>query len=241
MNLARFLLCTFSSAVLFALPLAGQTIQVSKENKTIAISATEQAEAEADTADISIGFTAYGVAQDRIYADASATSNAIIQALTGAGVDRKQIRSVAQNLSAIDPQDKRFAQGARFVFSQSWKVTTKAENAAAVLHLAITSGANDSGAIEWRLADDNALEAEAASKALVHAQAIAERMATGLHSHLGALIYSSNQLPQRTFYGATLNTESASLSAGRVNLKPLAILPDKVTRSATVYAVFALE
>ena len=225
------------------LSLPAQTIQVSKDNKTIAITATDSAETEADTADIVVGYTLYGTAQDATYAEASRVSNQIVKALTDAGLKRDQIRSTEQNLSPLQPEDKpRYDKGLRFVASQTWKVTTKAANAAEALNLAITAGANNSGGIEWRLSDDNALEAEAARKALTHAQQIAERMAGGLHARIGPLVYASNQQPQRNFFGAALKTENVSV--GRVLNKtpsPLAILPDKVSRSATVYAVFSLE
>jgi hypothetical protein len=39
----------------------------------------------------------------------------------------------------------------------------------------------------------------------------------------------------------SLNTESASLRASKPNLKPLAISPEKIQKTATVYAVFAIE
>ena len=235
------LLCAWMLITAFS-GFQAQTIQVNRDNKTIAITATDSAESEADVAEISIGFNAYGIDQEQTYADASKTSNQIVNALIGAGLKREQIRSVQQNLAGLDNDEKiRFAKGLRFLFSQSWKVTVRANRAAEILHLAITSGANNSGGIEWKLADDNSLEAEAAQKALSHAEQIAKRMATGLNAKLGPLIYASNQLPQRNFFGAQLNTESASLSSVKVNLKPLAIVPDKVTRSATVYAIFAIE
>jgi uncharacterized protein YggE len=238
----RFLILCHVLVTAIASPVFAQTIQVNKDNKTIAITATDSAEALADTAEVSVGFVVYGIEQDATYADASRISNQIVNALLGSGLKREQIRSDQQRLTAIDSDDKlRYAKGLRFEFSQSWKVTVKAASAADVLHLAVTAGANNSGAIDWRLADDNSLEAEAAEKALTHARQIAERMAEGLHAKLGALVYASNQAPQRNFFGGMLNTESASLGRSKVNLKPLAIVPDKVTRSATVYAVFAIE
>jgi uncharacterized protein YggE len=171
------------------------------------------------------------------------TSNHIIDSLTEAGVSRSGIRSVSQSLSPLSTEDKlHYSQGIRFEFSQTWKVTVPAAKASDVLHLVVLAGDNNSGNIDWRLADDNALEAEAARKALTHAQQIAARMAEGPHAKLGPLVYASNQLPQRNFFGASIQTESASISSIRSkNLKPLAIAPDKVSRSATVYAVFAIE
>jgi uncharacterized protein YggE len=107
--------------------------------------------------------------------------------------------------------------------------------------VAITAAANESGAIDWKLSDEKELEAAAADKALTHAQEIAEHYAKGLKSRLGALVYASNQVPPRGFLGSMFQTQSASVSPTKVNLKPLAIAPEKVSRSATVYAVFAIE
>ena len=241
MKLLNLSALVFSTAL--AATAAAQTIQVNKDNRTIAITTSDQAEAVADIAVVTVGFTSFGADQDQTYADASRISNAIIKALRDAGIKADSIASASQNLSAIDDNDKpRYAKGIRFQFSQSWHVTVAAKDAADTLHVAITAGANDSGGIEWKLANDDALEAEAAQKALAHAQQIAARMAKGLNAKLGPLVYASNQTPPRTIFGGMmLNTESASVSAGRINLKPIAISPDKIQKSATVYAVFAIE
>ena len=194
--LVRF--APFLALTILACPLSAQTIQVSKDNKTIAITATDTAASEPDTADISIGYTLYGNTQDQTYADASRVSNRIVNALTASGMKPTQIRSTEQSLNPVDPNDKpRYDKGIRFVATQSWTLTTKASAAAEALHLAITSGANNSGNIDWRLADDSPLEAEAARKALAHAQQVAASMAEGLHIKLGPLVYASNQLPER--------------------------------------------
>jgi uncharacterized protein len=220
-----------------------QTIQVNKDNRTIAITTTDEAQAVADRAVVSVGYTVYGTDQDSTYADASKLSNAIMKALKDAGVKPEAIESTEQNLSAIGDDDKpRYSKGIRFVASQGWTVTVPADAAADTLHTAVTAGANNSGNINWQLADDSKLESEAAEKALVHAKQIAERMTKGLGVTLGPLVYASNQTPPRPGIFGMLNTESASVS--RVlnkNLKPLAIRPDKISKSATVYAVFSLQ
>jgi hypothetical protein len=67
-------------------------------------------------------------------------------------------------------------------------------------------------------------------------------MAEGLNAHLGALIYASNQTPVSRFFNGVLNTESASIAAKPAPPPPpLAIRPQQVEESATVYAVFAIE
>ena len=219
-----------------------QTIQVSKDNRTIAITTTDEAQDLADRAVVSIGFTVYGTDQDSTYADASKTSNAIMKALKDAGVKPEAIESTEQNLSAIDDNDKaRYSKGIRFVGSQGWTVTVPADAAADTLHVAITAGANNSGNINWQLVDDSKLESEAAEKALVHARQVAEQMTKGLGVALGPLVYASNQTPPRPGPVAFDRTEVFSAKAKNADVKPLAIRPDKISKSATVYAVFLLQ
>jgi uncharacterized protein YggE len=64
-------------------------------------------------------------------------------------------------------------------------------------------------------------------------------MAKGLNAHLGALLYASNQTqemgaPPPVPRMMAFKTEAQSV-------KPLAINPQKIEQSATVYAVFAIE
>ncbi|HMF65045.1 MAG TPA: SIMPL domain-containing protein [Edaphobacter sp.] len=219
-----------------------QTLTVNKENRTIAVTVTDEAQVVADVATITVGFTEYGVDQNQTYADATRISNAIMSALHGAGIGQEAIESAEQSLTAIDDNDKiRYSKGVRFRFSQSWHVTVPAASAADTLHTAITAGANDSGGIAWKLDNDEALEAAAADKALAHAQKVAERYAKGLKNRLGTLVYASNQVPPRGLFGGMLESQSGSVSSSKINLKPLAIAPEKISRSATVYAVFAIE
>jgi hypothetical protein len=68
-------------------------------------------------------------------------------------------------------------------------------------------------------------------------------MAQGLSTKLGPLLYASNQTPERNFALARMADMApppSPMMKGRA-LKPLAISPDRITRSATVYAVFAIE
>lgn len=222
----------------------GQTISENRESHTIAVTVTDDSQVVADVAVVTLGFTAYGSDQQQTYADATRTSNSIINALHAAGVRQDVIESADQSLTEIGENDKlRYAKGLRFRFSQSWHVTVPASSAAETLHAAITAGANDSGGIQWQLGNDQTLEAAAADKALAHARRVAERYANGLNCKLGRLVYASNQVPVRGLFGAMLNTQSASasMSSRKVNLKPLAIAPEKITKSMTVYAVFVIE
>ena len=233
-------------AVIAALTLAAsaQKIEVNQNNRTIAVTVTDKASAQADIATVHIGFEAYGPDSDSAYAAGSQTSNTIIDALRKAGVEDKAIQSEGQNLrqnfqfddkeSEIDRAKK------RYILTQSWTVKTSADDAAKVLHIAVEAGANASGQIEWDVKDRVALQAQAAAKALQHAQAIAQQMATGLGAHLGPLLYASNQAPQVPGAPVPLRM-MAQAGMAKEAVAPLAIRPQQIEQNATVYAVFAIQ
>jgi uncharacterized protein YggE len=228
-----------------------QTIQINRENKTIAISTTDEATAVADIAAITIGFGIYKPDADSATVDGSRLSHAIIDALHKVGVDEKSIESVSQGLSrTTEFDDKENAQQRaqrQFHFAQTWEVTTNPKDAATVLKVALAAGANQSGNIDWRLTDRRALQAQAAANALIKARSVAKQMAEGLNVKLGALIYASNETPNAKIYFNrqksifTLNTESASLSSVIMTSAPLEIRPQTIREEATVYAVFSIE
>lgn len=226
-------------------PLSAQQIQIGKDNKTIAITTADEASALADTAVVTIGFNSFGKDQDTNYADATETSNAIVSAITASGISKDAVQSSEQALSPLNPSDDQekihYNQGMRFQFSQRWQVTVPADQAAKLLQLAITHGANNSGNIQWQLKNDDALQAEAAQKALHHARDIAASMAQGLGVQLGPLLYASNQAPSPRVFGMATMAGTAGGNVRGTALKPLAISPERITRSATVYPVFAIE
>jgi hypothetical protein len=220
-----------------------QTIQVSKENRTIAITATDKVTVLADRATVHIGFIAYGPDSDAAYANGSRLSNAIVKSLIAANVPNDAIESENQNVSPVQeyqidkltPAEK--AQR-KFQVMQSWTVRTVAADAAKILDLAVKAGANQSGQIDWSLKDENAPEAEAAGKALQRARTVASEMAKGLDARLGALLYASNEIqaaPPRPLMRAM------AAPAAAMKVEPLAINARQIEKSATVYAVFAIE
>src|SRR3954447_16432142 len=221
-----------------------QTIQVNKENRTIAITATDKVTAIADQATLHIGFIAYGPDSNTAYANGSKLSNAVVKALTASGVAKEQIQSESQQLQPVqnyqlDKLTEAQKAQRQFQVSQSWTVKTEADSSAKILDTAVKAGANNSGQIEWGFKDENTPEAQAAAKALKRARAQAEQMAAGLNSKLGSLLYASNQVdagPRPMMYA-----RAAPAQMAMDKVEPLAINPREIEKSATVYAVFAIE
>jgi len=226
--------------------LQAQQIDVNKNNRTIAATATDKATVDAEVATVHIGFQVYAADSKSAYALGSKTSNAIADALKKAGVEASAIQSDSQNVAPVQsfelqnlPESEKAQR--QFQVSQSWSVKTSAKNAPAVLDTAVQAGANQSGQIDWDVADPDALEAQAAESALKRARAIANQMAKGLGTTLGPLVYASNQVAERPMPMARAVMGAMLASGGGAGVAPLAISAQKVTRSATVYAVFAIE
>ncbi|MDQ2832177.1 MAG: SIMPL domain-containing protein [Acidobacteriota bacterium] len=221
-----------------------QMVQVNKENRTIAVTASDKVSAMADMANVHVGFIAYGPDSDSAYANGSRVSNGIVKALTGAGVAEDDIESENQNVSPVQeyqvdkltPAEK---EQRKFQVIQSWTVRTAAASAAKVLDLAVKAGANQSGQIDWNLKDDNAVQAQAAAKALQRAKTQAEEMAKSLNARLGVLLYASNEVETARPMPMTRAMAAAPMAMDKV--EPLAINPRRIDKSAMVHAVFAIE
>jgi uncharacterized protein len=234
-----------AAALATAAPALAQapTIQVNATNRTIAITATDKVIVLADTATVHIGFIAYGPDSDATYATGSRLSNAIVKSLNAAGVPSDAIESENQNVAPVQeyqidkltPAEK--AQR-KFQVTQSWTVRTPADDAAKILDLAVKAGANQSGQIDWSLKDENTPQAEAAAKALQRARTVAGEMAKGLNVRFGPLLFASNET-QAEPIRPIMNRMATALAAPPP--QPLAINPRRIEKSATVYAVFAIE
>ena len=235
-----------AAAVATAAPSRSQDIQVNKDNRTIAITATDKVIVMADTATVHIGFITYGPDKDAAYASGSTLSNAIIKALTAAGVPSDAIESENQNVSPVQdyqvdkltPAEK--AQR-KFQVTQSWTVRTNAADAARVLDLAVKAGANQSGQIDWSLKDENAAQAQAAANALKRARTVAAQMATGLNVKLGPLVFASNETQTSPVQPLMQMRAGVAGMAAPPPVPPLAINPRRIEKFATVYAVFSIE
>jgi len=239
-----------ASAVCLASLSSAQTIQINRENKTVAISTTDEATATVDIAAVTVGYEIYDEDSESSYADGGRISKAVIDALHKAGIEDKSIESFSQSLernTEFDDKDKPEQRAKKhFVMRQSWEVSVSPKDAAEVIRVAVAAGANKSGAIDWRIADRKTLQAKAAENALVKARSVASQMTEGLHVKMGDLIYASIETPTAKLYltpkpGFTQVTVSAE-AVSSINLLPaLEIRPQTIREEATVYAVFAIE
>lgn len=232
---------------LFCTSLFCQMVQVNKENRTIAVTATDTISADPDLAHVSVGFQCYGTTQNEAYSSNLRTSSEILRSLEQAGIKKDQIETGVIKVDRVDADAKWTDEEKRerqFEAIQGWKIGVPAKDAARVIDLAMKSGANKVEEVTWDVSDHAMLQAKAGGAALAKAHSIAEQMAKGLGAKLGSLIYASNQAQATPYwlYGRTLNTQSAMIgTATEEGIPELSLFPEKVKQDATVYAVFAIE
>ena len=248
--MARFALILISSLVTLALSASAQTIQVSRENKTIYVTSEGEAKADAEIAILTLGYHAWSKTKDAIYDETATASDKVAAALLRAGVKKEMVRTDKTSLTHVEaeanwPADWR----ANRVFEAElrWRVTVPVKDAEGVVAIAVQAGATELSDVEWDVLDRTKLQAEASKNAIAKARAVADSMALGLGTKLGALIYASNSAPIRPsnwpFFG-DLNTSSASgmgVAATPLPPKIIKLLPEKISEKTTVYAVFAIE
>jgi hypothetical protein len=218
-------------------------LKIEPANRTLTVSAEERVTVDPDLAVLHIGFETKPSDAKGAYAAGANISNEIVGALKQAGIPETSIRSESQHL------DRVYSGAHKFKLVQQWTIKTPPERVAEILDVAVSAGASDSGEVEWTAKDEKALEDQALEKAVARAKGNAEVMAKGMGVHLGALVYVTNQisvtrelpLNGENFIGLTQLSPGVSAEAYDRKAPPLAIEPRKVSRVATVYAVFAIE
>lgn len=222
-----------------AATLAQQTqaqLKIEQANRTLTVSGEARVTADPELAILHIGFETKPSDAKTAYAAGAKTSNDIVAALKQAGIPETSIRSESQHL------DRVYSDSHKFKLVQQWTVKTPPERAAEILDVAVTAGATDSGQIDWTVKDEKLLEDQALEKAAERARSNADVLARGMGVHLGALIYTTNEISANRLFTSvgTLNNSVEAFAEKRTR-EPLAIEPRKVSRGATVYAVFAIE
>lgn len=216
-------------------------LKIESSNRTLTVSGEARVTAEPEIAILHIGFITQPSDAKAAYAEGARLSSQVIAAVKQAGIEESAIRSDSQSLESWEGKNHKFR------LQQNWVVKVAPARAAEVLDIAISAGANSSGEIEWTLNDEKALEDQALEKATARAQSDASVLAKGMGVKLGSLVYVTNHVGGISAIG--LNGRNFSQPAGASEAfdrsssppPPLAIEPHKVSRTASVYAVFAIE
>lgn len=240
-----------SASLLFALAAEAQVVTVDQHNRTIEITVQGSVDIQADLVSITVGYHNWGSTHDAAYQDNMRVADQVIKVWTAAGVSHDEIsteelttNAVSENeLKNIPPTERKQKQ---YEAMQAWSITAKPEAAQKLVDLAVASGANYVEDPSWQLSDPAAADAKAYAAALAQAHAVAQQLASSFGSKVGPLLYASNQSAVAArlmgIGGGMIQTESASIVPRTwPPLHPVKLLPPKLSRGATVRAIFALE
>ncbi len=240
-----FLLITAS----FSTP--AQNVEVSRENKTVAVTVTKSVEVQPEFGTVQIGYRNEGRTQDSVYEENGRHAQKIIEVLLAAGVKKADIQTESLDLSRVDDswREQKQDQGKepRYQATQTWKVRVPIGEVQKVVDHAVEAGANNVSDVVWAVKDPDALDAQARVAAVAKARQLAEEMAQTLGGKVGGLLYVSNGEPPNPYFRAggggggypKANLQTVEVDA--VKLPVLNLFPQKVSREVTIYAVFVLE
>lgn len=226
------LACTIPAA---AQQITQVQLKIEPTNRTLTVSAEGRVNVDPDLAIIHIGYQTQPSDAKSAYAAGAKTSNDIIGAIKQAGIPETSIHSEWQRLDSVTGKPH------KFTLVQQWTVRTPPERAAEILDVAITAGALESGDIDWTIKDEQVLADQALAAAAARARANAEVLAKSMGVRLGAPVYVSNEISTPRFPMMSYADKAVPEGSFGTTPTPLAIEPRKVIRTASVYAVYAIE
>jgi uncharacterized protein len=159
--MARFPLVLMSSFLTLSLAVSAQTIQVSRDNKTIYVTSEGEAKAEPEIAILTLGYHAWSKAKDALYDETATVSDKVVAALIRAGVKKEMIRTDKTHVEAEPNWPADWKANRVFEAELRWKVTVPVKDAEGVVAIAMQAGATELSDVEWDVVDRTILQAEA--------------------------------------------------------------------------------
>jgi len=102
--MARLALVLMSSLLALGLAASAQTIQVSRDNKTIYVTSDGEATAEPEIATLTLGYHAWSKTKEALYDETATVSEKVVAALLLAGVKKEMIRTDKNSLTHVEAE-----------------------------------------------------------------------------------------------------------------------------------------
>ncbi|MEK6960564.1 MAG: SIMPL domain-containing protein [Nanoarchaeota archaeon] len=215
------------------------TVSPQPERNTLSVSGEGQLEVNPDKASITLAFVTNATTAKEAQDKNRAMSNAVVDALKGAGVKNEEIETIYYDLHQLwgwnQKTGERFDQG--YELEHRMKITTtNLESVGNIIDLSIRSGANRVDSIEFGLTKpmERQAKGEALAKAAQEAAAKAQSIAANVGVNIGKVMRVSESAyynPVVPSYRKEMMAAAAYDSAGAA---PTPIGPQKLTVTATV-------
>ncbi len=188
-----------------AAPAAGTTPE---QPHTVTVNGNGVAYGKPDVAAVQIGVQSRDADPARAVEDANAKMASIMTALTGLGIDEKDVQTINFSVSAqqdFDPETGQPKNTFTYIVDNTVSVTVRdLGQVGEVLGQSVGAGANSIYGVSFSVSDMSALEAEARNKAMADAKARAEQLAQAagvtLDQPLTISEFSSGPIPYAADY-----------------------------------------
>ncbi|MBI4258929.1 MAG: SIMPL domain-containing protein [Actinobacteria bacterium] len=170
-----------------SLPGAAQDTSSEPAKRTVSVSGIGRVTRAPDEALVSLGVRTEAADPAEAMNQNARRMNAVLSALTDAGVDREDIATT--NVSLYPNWENESGTPSGYVAENQIEVTvTDLERIGKVLDVAVEAGANIAGGISFRLSDDNVGREEALRGAVADARDKAEILAAATGATLGRVV-----------------------------------------------------
>jgi uncharacterized protein len=224
---------------------SAQSIEVSRQNRTIEVVSNERITADAEVAEMTIGCVSTAATHDQAYQDNLRRADAILKALFATGLTKTAITDSDVTLEKQEPTGPPSRQGpGGFIAHQMWTIRVAVDGAQQLIDIAVKAGANGIESVTWDVIDPEALETKARAAALEKARSTATGLATALGAKLGAPLYITNVasgLVGLALQNRGVETYTSTATVAGQPTYSLQLFPEKIQKTATVRIVFALD
>ncbi|MGE5552987.1 MAG: SIMPL domain-containing protein [Betaproteobacteria bacterium] len=210
---------------------------------TAGISVTGEATAKADPdqAEFTLGLETRGATAREVQAKSAAAMAKVVQALTAAGLDRKDIRTSTYNLTPVRRWDEKSGRDVLTGYQATSLVTAVTEETAevgALVDAAVSAGANTVQDISFSVADPAEVRQQALARAIADARSRAQKMAEAAGVRLGKVIAMSDATTVE--HPVTFTKEALDLgAASRTARTP--VEPGQIRFTTRVQVTFAIR
>ncbi len=156
---------------------------------TITVTGTGSASGTPDIANLDIGVQTVNADVTQAFAQTNQGINAVIEAMTGAGVAREDIRTSGLNIYVQQPPSPDSQGSTQYqVSNQVHIIVRDISKVEDVINAAVNAGANNIFGFSLGIADQSALESQARSEAVADARNRAEELAGLIGVELGDVV-----------------------------------------------------
>jgi uncharacterized protein YggE len=157
--------------------------------RTITVPGTGRVTVEPDVASVRLGVNIQRESAGQAREDAANTMNAIIEAITGQGVERRDVRTAMVTLGPVTDYSEGGPRIVGYQLLNSVEVTLRnLDVAGALIDATLGAGASTLDSLEFRLEDPSAAEETARTLAIENAHSRATTLATAAGSKLGKVV-----------------------------------------------------